>query len=133
MTPLREEKSGYFSFKLNAVFKGVIAALIITILGCTISGIFYHVTSLTEKTLPVTATSLFYLSIFLGSVFAAREAGCKGLLHGIAVALLFIVLGLLIAKAFLHMGVTSIMLLQKGFFSLMAGAVGGVLGVGLSK
>lgn len=131
--PLREEKPGYSSFNSGAVVKGVIVALIITIIGSSISGVIYQVTALAEKTMPLTATILFYLSIFLGSVYTARVAGCMGLLHGVAVAVVFIFIGMVIAKVFLHTGVTSITLLQKGLLSLLAGAAGGVLGVGLSR
>lgn len=130
---LREERISYAMLNWQAVLKGILLALVITFLGCAISGLFYHLTMLSEKTLPFTATVLFYASVFWGSTFAARDAGNKGLMHGLTVAISFIILSIIIAKIFLQMDISSQMLLQKGFISMLTGAVGGITGVSLSR
>jgi putative membrane protein (TIGR04086 family) len=134
VTPLKKETTScYPPLNLNAVFKGLLAAIIITILGSALSGIIYHATALSEQTLPLVSSSLFYFSIFVGSIFAAREAGYKGLVHGIGVALLFVLFGWLLSNLFLHVKATFLVVLQKMIISLVTGALGGVLGVGLSR
>ncbi|SFR06431.1 TIGR04086 family membrane protein [Desulfoscipio geothermicus] len=133
MVPLKKETTSYPPLNLNAVFKGLLAAIITTILGSAVSGVVYHVTTLSEQTLPLASSGLFYFSIFTGSVFAAREAGCKGLVHGIGVALLFVLFGWLLANLFLNAKAAFLVVLQKTIISLVTGALGGVLGVGLSR
>jgi len=133
VVPLKKETTSYPPLNLNAVFKGLLAAIITTILGSAVSGVVYHVTTLSEQTLPLASSGLFYFSIFTGSVFAAREAGCKGLVHGIGVALLFVLFGWLLANLFLNAKAAFLVVLQKTIISLVTGALGGVLGVGLSR
>ncbi len=133
VTQLKNEKTTYSPLSLNAILKGVLAALIITVLGSALLGIAYHVTSLGEKTLPLTSSILYYISIFAGSVLAARWAGYKGLVHGIGVAVIFMLLSWLIGHFLLNTAAAAGVVLQKAIISCLAGAVGGVLGVGISR
>ncbi len=133
VTLLKNEKTTYPPLSLNAILKGVLAALIITVLGSALLGIAYYATSLGEKTLPLTSSILYYISIFAGSVLAARWAGYKGLVHGIGVAVIFMFLGWLIGHFLLHTTAAAGVVLQKAIISCLAGAVGGVLGVGVSR
>nr|WP_279233161.1 TIGR04086 family membrane protein [Desulfallas thermosapovorans] len=113
--------------------KGVLAALIITVLGSAVLGIAYHVTGLAEKTLPQASNVLYYLSVFVGSLLSARWAGCKGLVHGIGVAVIFVLFGWLIAHFLLYTQNVSSALWQKALFSCLIGSVGGILGVGVAR
>ncbi|WP_347491009.1 TIGR04086 family membrane protein [Desulfoscipio sp. XC116] len=133
MSSIKHDGATYPPLSLNAVLKGVLAALIITVLGSAVLGIFYHVISLGEKTLPMASNILYYISVFGGSVLAARWAGYKGLVHGIGVAVLFLLFGWLIGHYLLHTSAATGAVLQKAFISCLAGAVGGVLGVGVSR
>ena len=133
MANFTDEKTTSASFSLNAIFKGVLAALIITVLGCALLGIVYYVTSISETTLPLVASILYYISVFAGSVMAARWAGGKGLVHGIGVALLFILLGWLIGHFLLQTTMVVGVSLQKTIIAILVGAVGGVMGVGLAR
>lgn len=130
---LKNEKTTYPPLSLSAILKGVLAALIITVLGSALLGIAYYVTSLGEKTLPLTSSIVYYLSVFVGSVLAARWAGYKGLIHGIGVAVVFILLAWLIGHFLLQNAVATGVAVQKVIISCLAGAVGGILGVGVSK
>lgn len=133
MSNFTNEKTTSSPFSLNAIFKGLLAALIIAVLGSALLGFVYYVTSISETTLPLASSILYYISIFAGSVMAACWAGGKGLVHGISVALLFMLSGWLIGHFLLHTTLTAGVSLQKAVISCLAGAVGGVLGVGLSK
>ncbi|WP_027363679.1 TIGR04086 family membrane protein [Desulfotruncus alcoholivorax] len=132
MAAMREQKTGAF-LSANAVLKGLVAALIITVIGCALMGTAYHLTSLSEASLPRTSASLFYFSIFAGSIVAAKEAAYKGFLHGVMVALMFVLISWLVAKFFMGLGVGFIYTIKKALISIVSGAIGGILGVGLSR
>lgn len=133
MVALKEERVGLRAFSFTAVIKGVLAALVITVLGSALLGVTYQFTGIAERSLPVASAVLFYLSILAGSLLAARDAGAGGLLHGIVVAVLFLLLGWLIAGLFFNLQGAPGSLLLRGGLSCVAGAVGGILGVGLSR
>ncbi len=130
---LKDERMVYPVLNVSAVLRGVLAALVLTILGSALLGVVYQLTNLSEKTLPATATVLFFTSIVIGSFIAARVAGVKGLLHGVVVAVLFLLLGWLIAVVFFDFKAVAGNMFAKGGLSLLAGAAGGVLGVGFSR
>ena len=132
MAAMREQKSGGF-FNTNAVFKGVAAALVITIAGSAIMGSVYHLTALSEESLPQASASLLYFSIFAGSVVAAREAAYKGFLHGAMVALMFILVSWLVAKLFMGLQASFVYTVQKALIAIISGAIGGIFGVGISR
>lgn len=133
MVSLNNEKITYPPLNLQAIMKGVLTALIITVLGSAVLGVAYHFTSLAEKTLPQASNILYYLSVFVGSLSSARWAGYKGLVHGIGVAVVFVLFGWLIANYLLHTQNLSNALWQKAIFSCLVGAVGGILGVGVAR
>lgn len=130
---LKEDRAGFGALSFSAITKGVLIALVITVLGSALLSVVYQMTGVAEKTLPATSVVLFYLSILIGSFLAARDAGSRGLLHGIVVAILFMLLGLLLAGLFFDFKTAAGNLLLRGGLSGIAGAVGGVLGVGLSR
>lgn len=133
MVSIKEDRSGSRGLNFAAIIKGVLVALVIIVLGSALLGLVYQTTGVAEKTLPATSAVLFYLSIVIGSFMSARDAGARGLLHGVAVAVLFLLLGWLIAGLFFEFKATPGSLLLKGGLSVVAGAAGGVLGVGLSR
>ena len=130
---LKEDRAGFGALSLSAIIKGVLIALVITVLGSALLSVVYQMTGVAEKTLPGTSVALFYLSILIGSFLAARDAGSRGLLHGLVVAILFMLLGLLLAGLFFDFKAVAGNLILRGGLSGIAGAVGGVLGVGLSR
>lgn len=132
MVSIKQEKSK-LPLSLSAIFKGVSVSLVSIILGSSILGTIYHVTTLAEKTLPLTANGLFYISVFIGSVFTSRETGYKGLMHGVSVALLFFSFSWLITSVFFNVQTVFLTLMQKLLFSSIAGIFGGILGVGLHR
>lgn len=130
---LKQERNSFGVLSFSAIIKGVLVALVITVLGSALLGVVYQSTTVAEKTLPVTSVILFYLSIIIGSFLAARDAGARGLLHGVVVAIVFMLLGLLLAGLFFDFKATAGNMLLRSGLSGIAGAVGGVLGVGLSR
>jgi len=130
---LNEKRAGFGTLNFASVIKGALIALVITVLGSALLGVVYQMTGLAEKTLPGLSVALFYLSILVGSFWAARDAGSRGLLHGVLVALLIVLLGLLLTGLFFDFQAATENLLLRSGLSGFAGAMGGVLGVGLSR
>lgn len=116
----------------TAVLRGTLAAVVISVLGSAVLGLVYYFTGLKEGTLPLLATGVFLLGVFVGGGMAAQYAGVRGLYHGLAVALAFFVISWLITGLLLPSPIILSGLLQKLLLCLGAGAVGGVLGVSLA-
>jgi len=119
------------SVNISAVLKGTFLTLAVSILLSVGTGIVYHVSSVTEQTLPWFTVTILAASAFSGSLAAGRQAGSRGLYHGLATGLLFFLALWLLAGLFLP-GQASISIFSKLLLSLGAGALGGVLGVGLA-
>ncbi len=127
---LNQETPG--SFSLREVLRGTLLGLAVSFLGSALIGVGYYFTSLSENCLPWFAAGLFFFSVLVGAWSAASRAGKRGLFHGLGVAALFFILSWLLATTILPSQVMLVSMLQKLILALVAGALGGVLGVGSS-
>ncbi|AEG15012.1 hypothetical protein Desku_1429 [Desulfofundulus kuznetsovii DSM 6115] len=127
---LNEETPG--SFSLWEVLRGTLLGLAVSFLGSALIGAGYYFTSLSESSLPWFAAGLFFFSVLVGACSAASRAGNRGLFHGLGVAVLFFLVSWLLATTVLPSQVMPVSLLQKLILALVAGALGGILGVGFS-
>lgn len=116
---------------LSAVLKGTLLTVVLSLLFSVGTGIFYHFSAVTDQTLPWFAALILAASSFGGSLAAGREAGNKGLYHGLAVGLLFFFAVWLVA-GFLMPGLAVLSIFYKLLITLFTGVLGGVIGVGLS-
>lgn len=119
------------NIKFTAIFKGMLLALALSIIFSVLSGLIYHLTSIPEHTLPWAAALILGASACGGAASAGRNAGNKGLYHGILVGLLFFLAVWLAAGLFMP-GQAVLSNLQKFIITLVAGSLGGIIGVGLS-
>lgn len=115
----------------GAVLKGTLYAVAFSLLVSAGAGVVYHFISGSEQTLPWSAAAILALSSFGGSLAAGREAGGRGLYHGLATALLFFLIIWLTAGFFLP-GQAVMGIYYKLLVISSAGALGGIVGVGLS-
>lgn len=129
MAALKSELSSESTFSLNAVLRGTMLVLIIMVVLSALAGLIYYLSSLSEKTIPLAAIVILFTSIFLGGFFGARQAGCKGLFHGLAVGAASFLLIFVITLLLLPGGIILKSLLSKIILSLIAGSLGGILGV----
>jgi len=122
-----------FSSQINifAVLKGTLWTIVLSLLLSTGMGVFYHFTTVTEQSLTWFAAGILVASAFGGSLAAGREAGNKGLYHGLAVGLLFFLAVWLVAGLFIP-GQMTLGVFYKLLLAAFAGALGGAVGVGLS-
>lgn len=116
---------------ITAVLKGTLFTLATSLLLSIATGIVYHFSSVTEQTLPWSAAIILAASAFSGSLAAGREAGNRGLYHGLSVGLLFF-FTVWLAAGLLMPGLAVLGIVHKLLISVSAGALGGVVGVGLS-
>ncbi|TEB06921.1 hypothetical protein Psch_00455 [Pelotomaculum schinkii] len=116
---------------ISAVLKGTFLTLAVSLLLSIGTGIVYHVSSVTEQTLPWFTGAILAASAFSGSLAAGKQAGSRGLYHGLATGLLFFFALWLLAGLFLP-GQAGLSIFSKFLLSLSAGALGGVVGVSLT-
>jgi putative membrane protein (TIGR04086 family) len=119
------------SVNIGAVLKGTFLTLAVSLLLSAGTGVAYHFSSLTEQSFPWFTGAILAVSAFSGSLAAGRQAGSRGLYHGLATGLLFFLALWLLSGLFLP-GQASISIFSKFLLVLGAGAVGGVIGVGLT-
>lgn len=120
-----------FPFNVGAVVRGIFFALTIALLLSIGTGLVYHLSSLSEKSLPLSAAIILASGAFGGSLTAGRQAGNKGLYHGLAVGLLFFIVVWAAAALFVP-GQAGLNIFYKLIIILSCGTIGGVVGVGLS-
>lgn len=117
-------------FKLNSpVLSGFLKGLIFLTLMGIVYGLLMFFTEIPETASPYLTLAILALSVFGGGFGAARQAGAKGLIIGLEVALLFVILILGITLVFrpgyFDWGAA---LLKLGLV-LLAGMLGGMTGV----
>jgi len=127
MATLKTDTSPSFNF--SAVLKGTMLVLIVLVVLSALTGLIYYFSALSESTIPLAASVILFISIFIGSVSGARQAGCKGLFHGLVVGAISFLLIVLLALLLLPGGIILKSLLSKLFLSLVAGVLGGIVGV----
>ncbi|MHB8157033.1 MAG: TIGR04086 family membrane protein [Desulfocucumaceae bacterium] len=119
------------SINFTAIFRGLAAALGLSLAGSFLLGVVYHYTGLKESTLPLSSSILLFASVFLGGFLSSRHSGSRGLFHGLSVGFLVFILIWLFTGLFLATGLGFIPLLQKFLVCAVGGTLGGIFGVGL--
>ncbi|MDN5344911.1 MAG: hypothetical protein PWQ18_1024 [Clostridia bacterium] len=112
---------------LRAVLTGLLYALLAGLAMATTLGLVLYLTPLSEGLLPLLASIIAALAVFVGGLQAARIATNRGLVQGASVGLLFFLVTLAMAwpGGSLALGLTG----QKLGLCLLAGAMGGVAGL----
>jgi len=116
---------------LSAVLKGSLIALVSAVFFSFLLSFIYWLTPLSEATLGWLAFFIVGASTLGGAAIAGKEAGSRGLYHGLAVGLVFFSMSLAFSFVFFS-GHGCAGLWQEFLLAAIAGAAGGVVGVGLS-
>lgn len=124
----KERPEGYTTFNLMAVFAGTMMSIVISILGMAIIGIVFHLTTISERALPMITGGLFFLSVFLGAAFTARKAGGKALYHGVCAALVFFVLWWGTTFTYSSSNILSPVFFHKLLITFISGILGSFFG-----
>ncbi|NLJ75823.1 MAG: TIGR04086 family membrane protein [Peptococcaceae bacterium] len=118
-------------FKPNAIIQGIVITLVLSLVFSIAAGLIYHFSSLTEFALPWFAVGVLAVSSFIGSAGAGRNAGTMGIYHGAIVGLAFFLIVCLVGSLILtSLAATGIV--YKFIVTTTSGALGGMVGVGMS-
>lgn len=120
-------------YQINSVIRGLIWALVVTIILGVLISLLLQYTSLSENLLSSYSTFIFFISMLIGSTIGARAAGSKGLVHGLSITLFYWVLTLFIGLIWNPGALTLIFLAKRLGFTVTAGILGGIIGIGLAE
>lgn len=132
MPPLRKDSVSSINFDFSAVFRGTILALVVSMLGAAFLGLFFYFLNTSETLMPSISVAILFISVFIGGMFSAYSAGNKGIYHGLAVGGLFFVFSWLLVVLLFPGSLAFGVMIQKLILTVIAGGLGGILGVGLS-
>lgn len=123
--------NGSFLFG-RSVRRGIITALSTALILILLFALLFHFTPLSESLLPLMSLLILIVSVFFGSMVGAREAGIRGLFHGLIIGSIFFIF-IAIISAFIAPGTLALWALAKKLLAcLLAGIVGGMIGVSMS-
>ncbi len=115
------------SFQVNLVLKGILVATILALILSLGYGLLLSVSSIPESDLA--KNLIFSLSVLVAASIIANKAGTKGLLYGLSIGLGFIILLLVLSSMLFAETLSMLRMGEKVIFALVAGGVGGIIGV----
>lgn len=115
------------SFYPSLVLKGIIMATILALILSLVFGFMLSFTALPESALSLNI--IFMVSVFIPALIIAHHAGTKGLYHGLGIGLGFVILLLILTAVFIPDHPSWLKLGEKTILALLAGGVGGIIGV----
>ena len=133
MTKSTDNSVSSEGYQISSVIRGLIWALVLTIILGVLISLLLQFTSLSESLLGSYSTFIFFISMLVGSTIGSRAAGSKGLWHGLSITLLYWLLTLIIGLIWNPGALTLIFLAKRLGLTLTAGVLGGVIGIGLSE
>lgn len=118
--------------KLPIELIGLLKAFLLGMISCVVlAGVIYY-TNLAETLLAPLGKIVLIASVFYAGCYCTKSYGNKGLVRGITMGILFFIILLIASLIFqaapIHMASFIVMLAS----CVGAGAVGGILGIGLS-
>ncbi|MDX9872570.1 MAG: TIGR04086 family membrane protein [Clostridia bacterium] len=122
----------YEGFKLSAVIKGLIIALVLTLILCILVSLVFQFTPLSESLLDNFSAFIFFISMLAGSLLTAYAAGGKGLQHGLAVSGLYLLVILAMGLIWDPLSFTLLHIAKRAGLALLSGVLGGFIGIGLA-
>ena len=130
---LNKEKNDTESKNIVKIIKGSTVAIIITLLGLLIYSVILASTEIGENTINYVVIGISALSILIGSIISVSKIAKKGMLNGAIVGGVYIVIIYLLSSIInlnFDINSNSIILIA---FSMVAGMLGGVIGVNIKK
>jgi len=115
------------SFQISLVLKGILLASILALLLSLLFGALLSFTSLPESELSINI--IFGLSVFIAGFITAYQAGTRGLYYGLSIGIGFTLLVLMLSGVFWVDTPSWLKMAEKTIVALVAGGVGGIVGV----
>lgn len=115
------------------IFQGVIVSLIVsfisilllTLISLSSDNIFI------DQYIKYIMVGITMVSIFIGSVYATQQAESRGLIIGIAIGAVFVLISIGFGLKTSQESIMPLVILNKFFAGVAAGALGGLIGVNL--
>ena len=114
-----------------AILKGEIIAFIINIFGLIILSLIMTYSTISDNNIPTIAVNT--LAILIGSSIATIKLEKKGIVNGLIIGVLYMLIYLLISLIFsgnINFSSKTILLIILG---VIAGGIGGIIGVNLNR
>ncbi len=112
---------------IAAILKGMAFSLIVLLCIALVVSAIAYLFHITGGALVAVSNIALAVAVFTGGLVAARKAGKKGLLHGIAIAGVYLVLVVILTGFW---GTFSwAILLKKAIIAATAGCLGGIFGI----
>ncbi|HZK17897.1 MAG TPA: TIGR04086 family membrane protein [Clostridia bacterium] len=125
----KKELSTGSLISLGVILRGGLYSLILSVLLCAITGLVFHYTNITETIISWLAGAILFTSVLVGSAIAVGKAGSKALLHGLGIGIFFLIIVYAITTFLLPEGIGVSGSWSKFILILVAGILGGLLGV----
>ena len=116
-----------------AILKGEIIAFIINILGLIILSLLMTYSTISDTKIPTLVIAVNTLAILIGSSIATIKLEKKGIINGLIIGSLYIAIYLLISLIFagsVSFSIKTILIITLG---IIAGGIGGIIGVNLNR
>ncbi|ABO50271.1 conserved hypothetical protein [Desulforamulus reducens MI-1] len=133
MASFKQETPGTALFSFSSIYRGTLVALSFSLGFSILAGLAYYFTDIPENSMSWVAVVVLFASVFLGSGYAAKRARSKGLFNGLGVGLATFIVIWLMVGLFLPGKILFVGVLGKLVLTVVAGGLGGMLGVGLSS
>lgn len=116
---------------IGCIIKGVLSALIVTLIGIFIFAFIAKVACLSQNVIKSVNQFIKILSIFLGCNFSVKEKG--GLLKGLLIGLIYMTLSYLLFALFGAEIDFGLKLIIDLIFGIIVGGISGVITVNVKK
>jgi putative membrane protein (TIGR04086 family) len=115
------------SFQFSLILKGILLASILALVMSLVFAVLLAYTSVPESALSINI--IYCSSVFIAAFITAYQAGTKGLYHGLAVGLGFVLMVLILSFVFLSGAPSWLKMGEKTILALVSGGIGGIIGV----
>ncbi|MGE5391039.1 MAG: TIGR04086 family membrane protein [Deltaproteobacteria bacterium] len=112
--------------------KGLSRGLLVSIILTLATAIIVYYSGIKETTLPLIGNIILLVSVFWAGCYVSRQYGSKGLVRGITMGLIFFVLMLIATYIFNPSLIGFAAFMQSLAVCIISGALGGIVGIGLS-
>ena len=131
ITKVMESSNTEMNKGITRIMKGVILAIVVTLIMLTIYSVVLTYSSIGESSMGPVITIVSAVSILIGSVITASKMKKNGLVNGALIGLIYILLIYILAsitQTGFRLNIYSLIIIIS---SIMAGTLGGIIGVNI--
>lgn len=108
------------------ILDGILMASLLMVTFSIILGLLFYATPLSESWLHPASIIIVILSLFFGGRRTAKKAGKKGLVHGAAIGLIYLLIMFILS---ITKDISWFAFMEKSVYALIASGIGGIIGV----